>query len=126
MSYQVLQGRPFAEWNDMGRMVRAGQKADHYLVSPDGEKFLALFREDQTEILVPFDITGWSEVITAEQRRARREKVPMVRVRPYGIDGAAVWCGNNEISLLVKDDWSVFSMGRDGYESLFKKESIKK
>ena len=33
----------------------------------------------------------------------------------------AVWCGNNEISLLVKDDWSIMSMARDGYESLFKK-----
>jgi beta-mannosidase len=32
----------------------------------------------------------------------------------------AVWCGNNEISLLVKDDWSLVSMGRDGYEKLFK------
>ena len=33
----------------------------------------------------------------------------------------AVWCGNNEISLLVKDDWSLVSMGRDGYDGLFKK-----
>lgn len=32
----------------------------------------------------------------------------------------AVWCGNNEVSLLVKDDWSIFSMGRDGYDHLFK------
>jgi len=32
----------------------------------------------------------------------------------------AVWCGNNEISLLVKDDWSLVSMGRDGYQKLFK------
>ena len=32
----------------------------------------------------------------------------------------AVLCGNNEVSLLVKADWSVFSMARDGYDHLFK------
>ncbi|HEX7654077.1 MAG TPA: twin-arginine translocation signal domain-containing protein, partial [Verrucomicrobiae bacterium] len=32
----------------------------------------------------------------------------------------AVWCGNNEISLLVKDDWSLVSMARESYDKLFK------
>ena len=32
----------------------------------------------------------------------------------------AVWCGNNEISLMTKDDWSDQSMGRADYNKLFK------
>jgi len=49
-------------------------------------------------------------------RHEARDNLKRLRHHPC----IAVWCGNNEISLLVKDDWSVFSMGRDGYESLFK------
>jgi len=33
----------------------------------------------------------------------------------------AVWCGNNEISYLVKDEWSDSSMGRADYDKLFKR-----
>jgi len=32
----------------------------------------------------------------------------------------AVWCGNNEISLMTKDQWSDNSMGRADYDKLFK------
>jgi beta-mannosidase len=32
----------------------------------------------------------------------------------------AVWCGNNEISLMTKDEWSDQSMGRADYDKLFK------
>jgi beta-mannosidase len=32
----------------------------------------------------------------------------------------AVWCGNNEISLMTKEDWSKESMGRADYDKLFK------
>ncbi len=32
----------------------------------------------------------------------------------------AVWCGNNEISLMTKDEWSDQSMGRADYNRLFK------
>jgi beta-mannosidase len=32
----------------------------------------------------------------------------------------AVWCGNNEISLMTKDKWSDRSMGRADYNKLFK------
>ncbi|HTR43059.1 MAG TPA: glycoside hydrolase family 2 protein [Pseudomonadales bacterium] len=32
----------------------------------------------------------------------------------------AVWCGNNEISLMTKDEWSDHSMGRADYDKLFK------
>jgi beta-mannosidase len=49
-------------------------------------------------------------------RHEARDNLKRLRHHPC----IAVWCGNNEISLLVKDDWSVFSMGRDGYEILFK------
>jgi len=50
-------------------------------------------------------------------RQEARDNLKRLRHHPC----IAVWCGNNEISLLVKDDWSVMSMGRDGYESLFKR-----
>ncbi len=49
-------------------------------------------------------------------RHEARDNLKRLRHHPC----IAVWCGNNEISLLVKDDWSVFSMGRDGYDYLFK------
>jgi len=32
----------------------------------------------------------------------------------------AVWCGNNEISLMTKENWSKDSMGRADYDKLFK------
>ena len=32
----------------------------------------------------------------------------------------AVWCGNNEIGLMTKDEWSDKSMGRADYDKLFK------
>lgn len=49
-------------------------------------------------------------------RREARDNLKRLRHHPC----IAVWCGNNEITLLVKDDWSEFSMGRDGYDFLFK------
>lgn len=105
--YQQLIGRPFAEWNALGRAVRAGEKAEHYLVSPDGTRAYALFREDQTEPSAPPDITGWSEVVTAEQWRERRKKPATIHVRAYGKDGLAVWCGSNKevIDRLKKAGW---------------------
>ena len=33
----------------------------------------------------------------------------------------ALWCGNNEIGLMIKDEWSASSMGRADYDKLFKK-----
>lgn len=49
-------------------------------------------------------------------RQEARDNLKRLRHHPC----IAVWCGNNEVSLLVKDDWSIFSMGRDGYDKLFK------
>jgi beta-mannosidase len=49
-------------------------------------------------------------------RHEARDNLRRLRHHPC----IAVWCGNNEISLLVKDDWSMVSMGRDGYDYLFK------
>jgi len=49
-------------------------------------------------------------------RHEARDNLKRLRHHPC----IAIWCGNNEVTLLVKDDWSEFSMGRDGYEKLFK------
>lgn len=49
-------------------------------------------------------------------RHEARDNLKRLRHHPC----IAVWCGNNEISLLVKDDWGLISMARSGYDSLFK------
>jgi beta-mannosidase len=45
-----------------------------------------------------------------------RDNVRRLRHHPC----IAVWCGNNEISLMTKDQWSDHSMGRADYDKLFK------
>lgn len=45
-----------------------------------------------------------------------RENVRRIRHHPC----IAVWCGNNEISLMTGKDWSDKSMGRADYDKLFK------
>jgi beta-mannosidase len=49
-------------------------------------------------------------------RQEIRDNVRRLRHHPC----IAVWCGNNEISLMVKDQWSDKSMGRADYDKLFK------
>jgi beta-mannosidase len=50
-------------------------------------------------------------------RQEARDNVRRLRHHPC----IAVWCGNNEIGLMVKDEWSDSSMGRADYDKLFKK-----
>lgn len=45
-----------------------------------------------------------------------RDNVHRLRHHPC----IALWCGNNEISLMVKDQWSDKSMGKADYDKLFK------
>ena len=52
----------------------------------------------------------------ANVRREARDQLRRLRHHP----GIAVWCGNNEISLMTKDEWSDKSMGRADYDRLFK------
>jgi beta-mannosidase len=49
-------------------------------------------------------------------RMEARDNLKRLRHHP----SIAVWCGNNEISLMTKDDWSDKSMGRADYDKLFK------
>ncbi|HTV63867.1 MAG TPA: glycoside hydrolase family 2 protein, partial [Verrucomicrobiae bacterium] len=49
-------------------------------------------------------------------RLEARDNVQRLRHHPC----IAVWCGNNEISLMTKDQWSPKSMGRADYDKLFK------
>ena len=49
-------------------------------------------------------------------RQEARDNVLRIRHHPC----IAVWCGNNEISLMVKEEWSDKSMGRADYNKLFR------
>ncbi len=49
-------------------------------------------------------------------RLEARDNVERLRHHPC----IAVWCGNNEISLMTQDQWSPKSMGRADYDKLFK------
>ncbi|HTI98777.1 MAG TPA: glycoside hydrolase family 2 protein [Dongiaceae bacterium] len=49
-------------------------------------------------------------------RQEIRDNVRRLRQHPC----IGVWCGNNEISLMVKDQWSDESMGRADYDKLFR------
>jgi beta-mannosidase len=49
-------------------------------------------------------------------RHEARDNLRRLRHHPC----IAVWCGNNEISLMTKDQWSDKSMGRADYDKLFK------
>lgn len=48
-------------------------------------------------------------------RQEIRDNVRRLRHHP----SIAVWCGNNEISLLTKPEWSAESMGKADYDKLF-------
>jgi beta-mannosidase len=60
---------------------------------------------------------AFDEKFVDNVRHEARDNLRRLRHHPC----IAVWCGNNEVSLLVKDDWSLVSMARAGYDSLFKK-----
>ncbi|HEY5914316.1 MAG TPA: glycoside hydrolase family 2 protein [Verrucomicrobiae bacterium] len=49
-------------------------------------------------------------------RQEARDNVRRLRHHPC----IGVWCGNNEIGLMVKPEWSDSSMGRADYDKLFK------
>jgi beta-mannosidase len=49
-------------------------------------------------------------------RQEARDNLRRLRHHPC----IAVWCGNNEVSQMTKDEWSDKSMGRADYEKLFK------
>ncbi len=49
-------------------------------------------------------------------RREARDNLRRLRHHPC----IAVWCGNNEIGLMVKPEWSDKAMGRADYDKLFK------
>lgn len=100
----------YAGWQQDGRQVVSGAKAEHYGKTEDGN-YLALFHMNQTEELEPVD---WDslEILTAIEREAQRSgKEPRVLVRltadPSGFTELALWCGSNKkiIDMLKKNKW---------------------
>ncbi len=59
---------------------------------------------------------AFDEKFVDSVRSEARDNLQRLRHHPC----IAIWCGNNEVSLLVKDGWSVVSMAREGYDYLFK------
>jgi beta-mannosidase len=59
---------------------------------------------------------AFDEAFLENVRLEARDNLRHLRDHPC----IAVWCGNNEISLMTKEDWSKDSMGRADYDKLFK------
>jgi beta-mannosidase len=59
---------------------------------------------------------AFDEAFMENVRLEARDNLSRLRHHPC----IAVWCGNNEISLMTKDQWSDNSMGRADYDKLFK------
>jgi beta-mannosidase len=59
---------------------------------------------------------AFDNVFMENVRQEARDQLRRLRHHPC----IAVWCGNNEISLMTKDEWSDKSMGRADYDKLFK------
>ena len=59
---------------------------------------------------------AFDEAFMENVRQEAREQLR--RLRHHSC--IAVWCGNNEISLMTKDEWSDKSMGKADYDKLFK------
>lgn len=88
--------RTYVGWVQHGRNVRAGEKANHYLIGPTGQS-VAVFDEGQTDALDEPDFTGWA-MVTAEQRRAlskRPPSKPKAKISEIP-GGVAVWVGNQK------------------------------
>lgn len=92
--------RTYNEWLADGRVTRKGEHADHYRVSDDGQKGIALFREDQTIQIgaEPEPSAEWTRVVTTEEWRRLKKKPtgkPKLKVRPH-LDGVAIWVGSSK------------------------------
>ena len=59
---------------------------------------------------------AFDEAFMENVRLEARDNLRRLRDHPC----IAVWCGNNEISLMTKEDWLEKSMGRVDYDKLFK------
>ena len=106
MPHNEMYGQPYAHWLTLDRVVRAGQKAAYYLTNAERSVGVALFTEAQTEPLVAPDLTGLSEVVTADEWRNRHQHRPRIRARQVD-DALYVWVGSNRaaIDLLRARGW---------------------
>lgn len=87
--------RTYDQWIREGRGVRKGEKAGHYLVSPDGSQSRAVFALEQTD---PYaDPTeGWTELVSAEARGKLMERNSDRRPKllvDYHDGKVWIWCG---------------------------------
>lgn len=88
--------KTYEGWMQVGRMVNKGEKAEHYLVSPDATQSRPMFREDQTKASEAMDGV-WTTVVPAAERPMKKLKDtrPKLKMSHDG-DTLAVWCGPNK------------------------------
>jgi hypothetical protein len=95
-------------WLKTERAVRQGERAQFYLVSPDGTKSRAVFTIDQTDPWV--DVSEvWTEIVPANERpsaKAKEKRLPVAKIRFDGTT-AEIWVGPHKpaIALLKKRDY---------------------
>jgi hypothetical protein len=99
--------KTYEGWAVDGRVVRKGERADYYLVSPDGKQCRAVFAESQTEVLDLVDGI-WNRLVPAADRpkpqsQADKDRRPKVRVS-HSNGFVGVWCGSNRTAIgLLKE-----------------------
>lgn len=81
-------------WLAAGRKIRAGAKAEFYLVSPDGSACRPMFTEEQTEPIDSMDGIWTTVVPAADRPRGGKSRDARPKLKLAYIDGLlAIWCG---------------------------------
>lgn len=103
--------KTYREWQQLGRTPSKGEHAMFYRVNPERTKAAALFSEDQTEPFTPDDPTlvdtlPVEEWTLIKQQRARPDRPPHLKIKPY-LDGVAIWVGANKelIKIMQQRDY---------------------
>jgi hypothetical protein len=88
--------KTYNEWQCADRIVKRGETATRYLVSPDGVHRKPLFHVTQTTELPNFRAEGWIEKGADEiPQRKRKKGPPHVKMR-YRSGVLAIWVGSRK------------------------------
>ncbi len=90
--------KTYDQWLREGRAVRKGEKAEYYLVSPDGSRSRAVFTPEQTEPYAD-PAEGWTDLVTAEEREAAKGNRPPKVIVDYADGQVRIWCGSDKTAI---------------------------